>query len=195
MPPALRSRRLLALGLPLVAGFLVLAGVVGAGVSWLGLVRRQVVLADACERVEAASRQRLALLQNLLADLDAASGSPAALVDELVAAERAVSTTRLDPERIWDEELYRAHVEAQAQLGRAIERVRASLDGSGPSAAMWRGLDEQLSRQLARLDVGRAACRAAVSRFPGSLLAGIAGLEPAQAAARQGAVPPGSRGG
>lgn len=194
MRRARRARRLLTLTAIAAVAALVL-GVTGwVGASYLTLVRRQVAIADACERVEAASRQRLALVANLLGELDAVGGGRAA-VEELVRARDAVATRRLDPQRVWDGEVYRAYLEAQARLGRALESARVALHDAarGPSRETWRGLDTQLSRQLERLELDRAACRAAVRSFPGSVLAGIAGLDPARVAAE--AAPAAPRGG
>lgn len=157
-----------------------------SGVSYLRLVRLQVGVADACSRVEASSRSRIELVENLIH----CSETFVCLESERRTALRVI-ITRIDgssfvPEIAGDSQRYRDFLAAQAEL-------TTTLDGLWPvEPAAWDGprlLSEDLRARLdrssallgesiAELERSLANYRMTTTRFPHSLVAGLAETEP-----------------
>jgi hypothetical protein len=178
-----RSWATLALGSALA---LAVGCVAWAAVVYVSFLRLEVELSDACSRVDAVSRFRTRLAGHLVEDSGAfASGLHPAVLQRLETAvhraERLHAAALLD-----DPALYAEFVAAQADLTAALGEVRSELRAADDPGArlLVEDLDLQfdgraaaLAEGLGRLDASFAAYRAAVDRFPGSLVAGVAGLE------------------
>lgn len=151
------------------------------GLNWLRMSRTAVRVDGAWQRVEAASRARLALSANVMrsAPLDSFLGSEPA--NELRRAAARVAATSLGPTWTGDAEAYRDYLAAQADLSAAFARFwragpaePSSLAGR-VGADLRRSQDEMetlLAAGIADLEGSVGSFRESARGFPGSILAG-----------------------
>jgi hypothetical protein len=170
---------------------LALAGVVLAGIAavawglaiYLGLVRLQVQVTDVGSRVEAASRSRAELAANVIHTVDAlACLDPDRLTALRKATDRA-SRAQLVPRVFGEPEPHREILLAQEDLTTVLEDFWPTLRTTQRAGA--RVLVEDLESRLESAGVSLVerfgelersidAYQAATSRFPGSVIAGVA---------------------
>jgi len=157
-----------------------------SGLSYLRLVRLQVRVADACSRVEASSRSRVELVENLIH----CSETFVCLDAERRTALRTV-TTRIErspfiPGIPGDSVRYSDFLAAQAELTTALDGLwsdePAAWDGARLLAEDLRArLDRSsglLGESIAELERSLDLYRTTTTRFPDFLVAGLAGPEP-----------------
>jgi hypothetical protein len=163
---------------------LFLSGCALAGLGWclqsyVQLVRLEATLVDARARVEAASRTRLALVENLLRDTDRASAGALAQVQVEVGQVRALDQR---PDGLDSEQARAAFRQVQTDLSAALESVwsmpwLSRNPSAGAAVSDLRPEIERLSSALERalddLERRSRSFRDAVNRFPGSLVARI----------------------
>jgi len=157
-----------------------------SGLSYLRLVRLQVRVADACSRVEASSRSRVELVENLIH----CSETFVCLDADRRTALRGV-TTRIErspfvPEIAGKSVRYRDFLAAQTELTTTLDRLwsdePAAWDGARLLSEDLRArLDRSsalLEESIAELERSLDSYRTATTVFPDSLVAGLAGPEP-----------------
>jgi hypothetical protein len=161
------------------------AGTVWGVVAYIGLVRLQVEVADACSRVEADSRSRAELVANMIHGSSALGLAPdrlARLSGAMLRADVPLPSVHVlqEPER------YRDFLSGQKGLSQELADLWPALSGdAGPgSRVLVEDFADDLERasallanELQRLDRSIAAYHSAVGTFPRSLVAAIANVE------------------
>jgi hypothetical protein len=149
--------------------------------SYVKLLRLQVGVADACARVEAASRSRIGLVANLVHSSEAFDCLDPASRAALRAASERAARSSVVPALAVAPDAYDEFLAAQRDLSATIEEVWSEA-GASPgvgSRIVIEDLQSGLERVEALLDESIAALdrsveryRASSRRFPGSVIAG-----------------------
>lgn len=154
--------------------------------AYLSLMRLRVEVADAGRRVEAASHSRAALVANLSHGLRAFGclGSPA--LNRLDQSARRAAEPLIAARVLTDPARYTDFRQAQLGLSSTLERLWPEVRREPGAGARVLAEDleseiedcsELLTGEMERLDRSIGAYRTAVERLPGSLVAGVAGLD------------------
>jgi len=167
--------------------------------SYVGLLRLEVRVTDASDRVEAASRSRAELVANVIHASTAFDCFAAERLAKLRGAAERAGQTHLAPRILEEPALYREFLLAQDELTQAVGEFWTSLQSQGDEGALvlvedLRGSVEEvenlLLEQLAELDRSIDTYHARSGRFPRSVIAAmVAGKESAVARPRVAATP------
>lgn len=156
-----------------------------SGMVYLSLVRHQVEIADACSRVEAASRWRIMLVDNLLQAAQSAGWVHPAELAGLVEARQRLAGLALSPQTAQAAEVFGSYLRAQAGLDSSLSRFWSSTRESGEArgsaldgyASKLTRCEAQFRQGVESLERSVRSYEAIVRRFPGSLVAGFTSLE------------------
>jgi LemA protein len=171
----------------LVLGIVVVLGVVFVG-SYNGLVTKKEKVAAAWSQIDNEYKRRADLVPNLVATVQGAADFEKSTIIAVTEARASVGRAQLPTEMPTDEKQLAAYIAAQQGLGAALSRLMVVAEAYPELKATqnFRDLQVQLEGTENRIAVARTdyieAVRdynTAISKVPGSLVAGFGGMKPA----------------